>query len=70
MSTLFRKEAHHKANLFCVPNEFTKVEVNVFNLRWAASGGGLSQRIGNVNGDCTIDDADLLQVLFNFGQSV
>ncbi len=58
-----------KANLFCVQNQFTEIEVNVFNLRWAASGGGLSKRIGNLNGDCVVDDADLLQVLFNFGSN-
>jgi hypothetical protein len=46
---------------------FTEVEVNMFNLRWAGSGGGLPRSLGNVKGDCTIDDADLLQVLFNFG---
>ncbi|GIV10712.1 MAG: hypothetical protein KatS3mg020_0203 [Fimbriimonadales bacterium] len=58
-----------KAYLFCIVNTFTEVEVNVFNLRWAGSGGGLPRSLGNVNGDCTIDDADLLQVLFNFGSS-
>lgn len=31
-------------------------------------GGGLFGK-GDVNGDCTIDDADLLTVLFNFGSS-
>ncbi|BCW96962.1 MAG: hypothetical protein WHS44_05670 [Fimbriimonadales bacterium] len=56
-----------RAYLFCVENPFTVITVDVFNIRWAGSGGGLSRAIGNVNGDCTIDDADLLQVLFNFG---
>lgn len=56
-----------KAYLFCVENEFTVVNVDVYNLRWTAAGGGLSKRVGNVNGDCVVDDADLLQVLFNFG---
>ncbi|MCX7994070.1 MAG: hypothetical protein N2651_10435 [Fimbriimonadales bacterium] len=58
-----------KAYLFCVENPFTIINVDVFNLRWAGSGGGLPRSLGNVNGDCTIDDADLLQVLFSFGSS-
>ena len=56
-----------RAYLFCVENPFTVITVDVFNIRWAGSGGGLARATGNVNGDCTIDDADLLQVLFNFG---
>jgi len=56
-----------RAYLFCVVNPFTVITVDVFNIRWAGSGGGLARTTGNVNGDCTIDDADLLQVLFNFG---
>jgi len=32
-------------------------------------GGGLPKSLGNVNNDCIVDDADLLQVLFNFGGS-
>lgn len=58
-----------RAYLFCLENPFTLITVDVFNLRWAGSGGGLPISLGNVNGDCTIDDADLLQVLFNFGSS-
>jgi hypothetical protein len=56
-----------RAYLFCIENPFTVITVDVFNIRWAGSGGGLARAAGNVNGDCTIDDADLLQVLFNFG---
>ncbi|MCS7190924.1 MAG: hypothetical protein NZ843_04920 [Fimbriimonadales bacterium] len=58
-----------RAYLFCVENPFTIITVDVFNIRWAGSGGGLPLSLGNLNGDCVVDDADLLQVLFNFGSS-
>lgn len=56
-----------RAYLFCFQNPFTIITVDVFNIRWAGSGGGLPKSLGNVNGDCAINDADLLQILFNFG---
>lgn len=56
-----------RAYLFCVQNPFTIITVDVFNIRWAGSGGGLPKSLGNVNGDCAVNDADLLQVLFSFG---
>jgi hypothetical protein len=37
-----------------------------YNINAVAYGGGLFGQ-GDVNNDCTIDDADLLIVLFNFG---
>lgn len=58
-----------RAYLFCIENPYTVITVDVFNIRWAGSGGGLPLSVGNMNGDCTVDDADLLQVLFNFGSS-
>ncbi|GIV07694.1 MAG: hypothetical protein KatS3mg017_0896 [Fimbriimonadales bacterium] len=36
---------------------------------WEAYGGGFTGVFGNVNGDNIIDDADLLEVLFNFGSA-
>jgi hypothetical protein len=36
---------------------------------WEAYGGGFTGVFGNVNGDDIVDDADLLQVLFNFGSN-
>ncbi|MCX7925977.1 MAG: hypothetical protein N2554_09235 [Fimbriimonadales bacterium] len=39
-----------------------------FSIRAVGYSGGLKPR-GDVNGDCTVDDADLLIVLFNFGGS-
>ncbi|MDW8106879.1 MAG: hypothetical protein RMK45_05300 [Armatimonadota bacterium] len=56
-----------RAYLFCIQNPFTIITVDVFNIRWAGSGGGLPKSQGNVNGDCIINNADLLQVLFSFG---
>ncbi len=55
--------------VFCVqvPQTFTTAEIVDGN--WVAYGGGLPKSLGNVNGDCVIDDADLLQVLFDFGGS-
>lgn len=43
---------------------------HVYGLDVRGYGGGLPKSLGNVNTDCIVDDADLLQVLFNFGQSV
>lgn len=55
--------------VFCIqiPQTFTTAEIVDGN--WIGYGGGLPKRLGNVNGDCVVDDADLLQVLFNFGGS-
>ncbi len=55
--------------VFCIelPNTFTTAEITDGN--WIAYGGGLPKSLGNVNGDCVIDDADLLQVLFDFGSN-
>ncbi len=39
-----------------------------YSIRAVGYSGGLKPR-GDVNGDCTVDDADLLIVLFNFGSS-
>jgi hypothetical protein len=39
-----------------------------YSIRAVGYSSGLASR-GDVNGDCTIDDADLLIVLFNFGSS-
>jgi hypothetical protein len=46
---------------------FTQGVVNSLVVR--GYGGGLPKSLGNVNDDCIVDDADLLQVLFNFGGS-
>jgi len=35
----------------------------------AAYGGGLSRSAGDVNGDCIVNDSDLLAVLFAFGNT-
>lgn len=53
--------------LFCFnsPNLFTTAVVS--DMDWEAYGGGFTGVLGNVNGDGLVDDADLLQVLFNFG---
>jgi hypothetical protein len=48
-----------------VPGAFT--QGYVYNLVVRGYGGGLPKALGNVNNDCIVDDADLLQVLFNFG---
>ncbi len=55
--------------LFCVQQPFALANARIFNMDWQAYGGGLPRSLGNVNGDCQIDDADLLQVLFSFGSS-
>ena len=36
---------------------------------WEAYGGGFTGVFGNVNGDNIVDDADLLAVLFAFGNT-
>ena len=55
--------------LFC-PNEptgalFATAVINTMD--WESYAGGFTGVFGNVNGDNIVDDADLLQVLFNFG---
>ncbi len=55
--------------LFCLQQDFALANARVLNMDWVAYAGGLPRSLGNVNGDCQIDDADLLQVLFNFGSS-
>ncbi|CUU03310.1 MAG: hypothetical protein N2045_12680 [Fimbriimonadales bacterium] len=55
--------------LLCIQSEFTLANARIYNMDWEAYAGGLPRSLGNVNGDCQIDDADLLQVLFNFGSS-
>jgi hypothetical protein len=53
--------------LFCVqiPTAFTVARI--FNMDWDAYGGGILA--GDVNRDGIVDDADLLAVLFAFGQT-
>ena len=53
--------------LFCVqiPTAFTVARI--FNMDWDAYGGGVLA--GDVNQDGIVDDADLLAVLFAFGQT-
>jgi hypothetical protein len=55
--------------LFCpnVPIDALFATAIVNNMDWEAYGGGFTGVFGNVNGDDIVDDADLLQVLFNFG---
>ncbi|MEN3000424.1 MAG: hypothetical protein ABDI19_01125 [Armatimonadota bacterium] len=55
--------------VFCVqlPNFLTNARI--FNMNWIGYGGGIPRSLGNVNGDCIVDDADLLAVLFSFGQT-
>lgn len=55
--------------VFCFVNQAAFATAIANNLSWIGYGGGLPKSLGNVNGDCTIDDADLLQVLFNFGSN-
>jgi TATA-box binding protein (TBP) (component of TFIID and TFIIIB) len=55
--------------LFC-PDEptdalFATAVINTMD--WESYAGGFTGVFGNVNGDGIVDDADLLQVLFNFG---
>jgi len=58
-----------KGYLFCpnVPTDALFATAIVNNMDWEAYGGGFTGVFGNVNGDNIVDDADLLQVLFNFG---
>jgi hypothetical protein len=53
--------------LFCFQNQSTFATAIVNTMDWEAYGGGFTGVFGNVNGDNIVDDADLLQVLFNFG---
>jgi len=53
--------------LFCFQNSATFAEAIIDTMDWEAYGGGFTGVFGNVNGDNIVDDADLLQVLFNFG---
>ncbi|MFQ3610973.1 MAG: hypothetical protein SNJ72_05685 [Fimbriimonadales bacterium] len=53
--------------LFCFQSPFSFTTARITDASWIGYGGGLPLSLGNVNGDCTIDDADLLQVLFSFG---
>jgi len=53
--------------LFCFQNPGTFATAIVNTMDWEAYGGGFTGVFGNVNGDDIVDDADLLQVLFNFG---
>jgi len=53
--------------LLCFQNPSTFAEAVVNTMDWEAYGGGFTGVFGNVNGDNIVDDADLLQVLFNFG---
>jgi hypothetical protein len=58
---------HVEGYLFCVQNPATFAEAIINTMDWEAYGGGFTGVFGNVNGDNIVDDADLLQVLFNFG---
>jgi len=53
--------------LFCFQNPGTFATAIIDTMDWEAYGGGFTGVFGNVNGDSIVDDADLLQVLFNFG---
>jgi hypothetical protein len=53
--------------LFCFQNPSTFATAIIDTMDWEAYGGGFTGVFGNVNGDNIVDDADLLQVLFNFG---
>ena len=55
--------------LFCVQNPAAFAEAIVNTMDWEAYGGGFTGVFGNVNGNNIVDDADLLQVLFNFGSN-
>lgn len=55
--------------LFCLQSPSTFAQAYLFNLDWEAYGGGLTGVFGNLNGDNIVNNADLLQVLFNFGSS-
>lgn len=51
----------------CFENPATASTATIENVQLTSYGGGLSKAFGNVNGDCAVDDGDLLQVLFAFG---
>jgi len=53
--------------LFCLEESFAFATAIIDTMDWEAYGGGFTGVFGNVNGDDIVDDADLLQVLFNFG---
>jgi len=55
--------------LFCLQNQGTFATAIIDTMDWEAYGGGFTGVFGNVNGDGIVDDADLLQVLFNFGSN-
>lgn len=52
---------------FCFESPATASTAQIENVDIDIYGGGLPKALGNVNGDCTVDDGDLLQVLFAFG---
>jgi hypothetical protein len=56
-----------KGYLFCLQNPGTFATAIIDTMDWEAYGGGFTGVFGDVNGDNIVDDADLLQVLFNFG---
>jgi len=53
--------------LFCFQDQSTFTVARIFNMDWDAYGGGVLA--GDVNQDGIVDDADLLAVLFAFGQT-
>ncbi len=55
--------------LFCIQQDNFLANARIYNMDWIGYGGGVPKSLGNVNGDCIVDDADLLQVLFAFGSS-
>jgi hypothetical protein len=55
--------------LFCLEESFAFATAIIDTMDWEAYGGGFTGVFGNVNGDNIVDDADLLQVLFNFGSN-
>jgi hypothetical protein len=55
--------------LFCIQQDFARINARIFNMDWIGRGGGIPKSLGNVNDDCIVDDADLLAVLFAFGSN-
>jgi hypothetical protein len=55
--------------LFCIQQDFARINARIFNMDWIGHGGGIPKSLGNVNDDCIVDDADLLAVLFAFGSN-
>ena len=53
--------------VFCFENPQTFAQAVINTMDWEAYAGGFTGVFGNVNGDNVVDDADLLEVLFNFG---